>query len=271
MIPIQNMLNRFILLSIFLIVVLSFETASSEYSGSSEDIRLIDLIKNSSNYFVSDRSILWVEKGYLTDEETITLQQKIDSSIQNIEKYIGIDFDKKIYRKEKIEYFIHSSIKVSHTITGYQPRKYMHPVIFLAYAAEKSTPYVHETVHIIAWDWYAPWLEEGLAVFLNDALNGYPSFPNFGENIEELAPKMLRFKEALREIGLYEPPEFTSKIERRAFYILSGSFVKYLCDQFGVTKFMQIYKAEDSNKAAVNITGKKLQTLKAEWVKHITN
>ena len=60
----------------------------------------------------------------------------------------------------------------------------MHPVIFLSFAAEKNAPYVHETVHIIAWDWSAPWLEEGLAVFLNDALSGYPTFPNYGEDLD---------------------------------------------------------------------------------------
>lgn len=55
-------------------------------------------------------------------------------------------------------------------ITGYQPRKYMHPVIFLSFESEKKAPFVHETIHIIAWDWHTIWLKEGLAVFLNDKL-----------------------------------------------------------------------------------------------------
>ena len=103
-----------ILLSVLFILALSLETASSEYTGSSEDLRLIALIKNTSNIYVSDRSVLWVEKDYLPDKETISLQQKIDTSIEDIERYIGIDFDKNAYRQEKIEYFIHRAINISH-------------------------------------------------------------------------------------------------------------------------------------------------------------
>ena len=42
---------------------------TSEYSGSSEDLNLLISIKNNAKEFSSERSILWVEKGYLSQKE----------------------------------------------------------------------------------------------------------------------------------------------------------------------------------------------------------
>lgn len=243
--------------------------ASSTYSGSDEDLFLIESIHKNGQKFISNRSILSVENGYLADDKIDVLHEKIDKAIGDIENFIGLQFDKDAYGEEKIEYFVHSGRVASHTITGYQPGKYMHPVVFLSFASEKNAPYVHETVHIIAWDWSAPWLEEGLAVFLNDELSGYPSFPNYGEDLDTLAKSMLVYTSALQKIDRNEIPEFPTREERRAYYILSGSFVKYVYNVIGIEKLMRIYKAEDTRKAFAEITGKTLNRWKNEWLQNI--
>lgn len=74
-------------------------------------------------------------------------------------------------------------------------------VIFLTHAAEERSPYVHETVHIIAWNWHTMWIKEGLAVFLNDHLGGYPAFPSFGRDIDDFAKSKLAYKFPLRLVG----------------------------------------------------------------------
>jgi len=261
--------RNFIVLTILFLAV-SFQTACAvEYSGSSRDLSLIRSIKSDAEKYVSDRSILWIEEGYLSKEEAELLQQKIDDSIREVENFIGIKFDKEAYKSDKIEYFVHSKRKPSHTITINQPRKYMHPVIFLTYAAEKKAPYVHETVHIIAWDWNTLWIKEGLAVYLNDKLNGYPAFPNYGNDIDRVAKSKLRFKSALWKIGGNGVPKFSGKKERRVFYTLSGSFVKYLYTHIGLENLMKIYKAKDTKRAVVEITGKKLGMWKKEWIDNL--
>lgn len=250
-----------------LFLSISFQTAlASEYSGSSKDLALIASIKSNAELFGSDRSILLVEKGYLSQKEAHLLQQRIDKAIHDIEDFTGLSFDKEAYQKQKIEYFVHSKHEVSHTITGNQPGKYLHPVVFLTYATEKKAPYVHETVHIIAWDWNTLWIKEGLAVFLNDKLNGYPAFPNYGNDIDKAAKSKLRYKLALWKIGRNGVPTFSDSDERQVFYILSGSLVKYLYAHIGAEKLMDIYKAKDTKQAVYEITGKNLDIWKKEWI-----
>ena len=257
-----------ILIALFLCMCSQLVFAD-EYSGSSRDLETIKSIKQNADTYVSDRSILWIEKGYLSKAKVKRLHKKIDNSIREIENFIGIKFDIDAYKTDKIEYFIHSKREPSHTITGYYPQKYMHPVIFLSFASEKKAPFVHETVHIIAWDWHTLWLKEGLAIFLNDKLGGDPSFPNFGKDLDELAESNLHFSSIMAKIGQDGITEFSNQTERRIFYILSGSFVKFIYENIGIEKLMKIYKEKDTSNAVKELTGKELDIWKKEWIDSI--
>lgn len=68
----------------------------SEYSGSSRDLNLIASIKSNGVKYSTDRSVLWVERDYLSKEEANLLQKKIDKGIFEIENFIGMQFDKKV-------------------------------------------------------------------------------------------------------------------------------------------------------------------------------
>ena len=74
-------------------------------------------------------------------------------------------------------------------------------------------------MHIIAWDWNTLWIKEGLTVFLNDKLGGYPSFPNFGKDIDELARINLHFSLTLGMVGGMEYPN--SQIRKKEDYSIS--------------------------------------------------
>jgi hypothetical protein len=255
---------------VLLFFFLSFQSApASEYSGSDRDLDLIASIKSNAEKYISDRSILWIEKGYLSEHDAHVLQNKIDKAINDVEVFTNISFDENVYRKRKIEHFVHSKQEPSHTIIGNQPGKHMHPVIFLTYAAEKVTPYVHEIVHIIAWDWNSLWIKEGLAVYLNDNLNGYPAFPNYGNDIDKIAKLKLWHESALWKVGRNGIPEFLDQQERRIFYTLSGSFVKYLYTHIGIEKLMKIYKTKDTRLAVGEMTGQKLAMWKKEWIDYL--
>ena len=263
-----NILGRIgVFRKVGLTIVVGCQTVPiSEYSGSSRDLSLIASIKSNAEKYSSDRSALWVERDYISKEEANLLQQKIDKGIFEIENFIGMQFDKVAYNKDKIEYFVHSRREASHTITTYHPRKYMYPVIFLTFAAEKRAPYVHETVHIIAWDWNTLWIKEGLAVFLNDKLGGYPAFPNFGADIDEFAKSNINSRQALNLIGQNGVPRFSDSMERRLFLVFSGPFVKYLEANLGIEKLMEIYVAKDTQKAFAEKTGKTLDVWKKDWI-----
>ena len=247
------------------------ECSYGPYAGRCRDIGLMRSIKSDGEKRVSARSVLWVEAGYLSADEASELHQKIDTGIEAAEKFLGLPFSREAYGQEKIEFFVHSRRAPSHTITGYSPRKYMHPVVFLSFAKGRRTPYLHEIVHIIAWDWNALWLKEGLAVHLNDRLGGYAAFPNFGEPVDEFAGRVLRREfppatEALDLVGENGIPRFGDRRVRRMFYILAGSYAGCLLRGWGVEKFMRVYAAKDTEAAIQKETGKPAWQWKEAWL-----
>ncbi len=240
-------------------------------AGKCRDIRMIESIKESGQKLVSERSIVWVEADYLSKDVSRQLHRRIDKGIAEVEAFLGVKFPSNIYKQKRIEYFVHSRRKPSHTITGYQPRKYLHPIIFLSFAKQQRTPFLHETVHIIGWDWHALWLKEGLAAHLNDRLDGFPAFPNFGTPIDELTRDLLRegrhtALEALDLIGKNGVPGFHDRRVRRMFYIFAGSYVGYLLKNTGVSKIMRIYSASDTGGSILRVTGKSVGAWKKEWI-----
>ena len=272
-----NFLIKSLLIAALILCVLSVPRANAgecsygPYTGRCRDIMHMRSIKRGAENLVSARSILWAEKHYLSPDEAGDLHRRIDAGIEAVEKFLALPFSRAAYGQEKIEFFIHSRRAPSHTITGYRPREYMHPVVFLSYAKRKRTPYLHETVHIIAWDWNSLWLKEGLAVHLNDSLGGYAAFPNFGESVDDFAGRVLRREfppatEALDLVGENGVPKFENRRVRRMFYILAGSYVGYLLREWGVKKLMRVYAAKDTQAAIQKETGKPTWQWKEAWL-----
>ncbi len=247
------------------------ECSHGPIAGNCRDIRMIESIKESGRKLTSERSIVWVEADYLSEDVSRRLHRRIDKGIVEVETFLGVAFPSNIYKQKRIEYFVHSRRAPSHTITGYQPRKYLHPIVFLSFAKRQRTPYLHETVHIIGWDWNALWLKEGLAVHLNDRLGGFPTFPNLGTPVDELTRDLLRegqhtALEALDLIGKNGVPRFHNRRVRRTFYIFAGSYVGYLLKNTSVAKIMQIYSADDTSGSISRVTGKSAGAWKKEWI-----
>ena len=245
------------------------ECSHDGLTGYCRDINLIKSIKYDGDRYISDRSVVWVEAYYLSPGEARKLQAGIDEAIGKTEKYLKFGFDPEIYGSEKIEFYVHGRRIPSHTITGHAPRKYMHPVVILSHAKEKKASYVKQIVNLIAWNWHTLWLKEGLAVFLNDRFSEHASFPNFGESIDRLAGEAIRDEAdrgALELLGRNGVPEFRrNRRMRRMFYVLSGSFARYLERNIGIAKFMEIYTARNASLKIPELTGKPVAEWKSEW------
>ena len=242
-----------------------------QVSGFCRHIELMKSIRADHDKYVSDRSVLWVEKDYLSESEAGDLKRRIDKGIAKVEKFLGMAFAKDVYHQDRIEFYIHGKRRPSHTITTYLPRKYLHPIIFLSFAKDRRAPYLHEIVHIVAWDWNALWIKEGLAVVLNDRLDGYSAFPNFGQPIDDMAADAVRgdspvAQSALELVGEEGVPRFKTREIRRLFYILSGSYVGYLERKMGIGKLMEVYGAKDTAAKMLEVTGEPADGWKREWL-----
>ncbi|AJI52986.1 hypothetical protein [Francisella philomiragia] len=228
-------------------------------------------------------SIIWVQKDYLTKQQALDLQQKIDKAIVEIRNTLEIPENE---RNFTIHYYVYGAHEASHAITGYHMLDKAHPTTFITWYAQGRSPYVHETVHIIAWHWRSVWIKEGLAVYLNQKLGGEPTFPNFGKNLNFLAKKyienissngnlsnILADKYEVGENGLvfFKGPKEEKIHKKKFFYILSGSFTEYLFTQLGANKFMQIYNANNTKEAINKVTGKTISQWENSWANYLKN
>ena len=101
---------------------------------------------------------------------------------------------------------------------------------------------LHEITHS-----YAPnanrFLQEGLAVYLQDRIGGNISFPNFGRNLHTLARSGLSASDLLEELNNIRFPRrlATARVPERTAYVLAGSFVGFLIDTYGLPQFRTLY------------------------------
>ena len=92
----SNQSMRVLKLIVLFIWAFSITTMGAEYSGSSRDLETIRSIKKNADTYVSDRSVLWIEKGYLSDSEEITMNpigSPIGSSILNMPQFPKDDIE----------------------------------------------------------------------------------------------------------------------------------------------------------------------------------
>ena len=209
-------------LSLFVLIVLLFlfscvnssvaQPSSFQHKRLFDDDSVVRRLKKNGIKYEMNRSVLWIERGYLSEDEIEKLGILIDSGILKVEQYLGLTFDKERYEDDRIHYFIKSGRFVSHVYGRRRQREFTKPIVFLSFTKGKRSPYLHETVHIIAWEFSSLWIREGLAVYLNDKLGGFPAFPNLGRDIDECVKEYLNrgFKGALRLIGENGIPDLSS-------------------------------------------------------------
>jgi hypothetical protein len=120
---------------------------------------------------------------------------------------------------------------------------------------------LHEIVHI-----YAPndnrFLAEGLAVYLHTKLAGNPAFPNFGEDLQRLAARGLSGMKSLEALnGVRTPRSLSAVMDEKTAYALSGSFMGYLIEKYGLASFRSLYTTKNYEQ----VYGKSLDILEKEW------
>jgi hypothetical protein len=120
---------------------------------------------------------------------------------------------------------------------------------------------LHEIVHN-----YAPngnrFLQEGLAVYLQDRMGGNPAFPNFGENLHVLAHDRLSSVSSLENLNNVRFPQPLSTVmPERTAYILAGSFVGFLIEEYSLPQFRTLYETGSYDK----VYQKSLRILEKEW------
>jgi len=217
--------------------------------------------------YISERAVVWVIETE-APEKYAAEGPKIDVAIGKIESYLNRSLSDYYKKGEKVHFF-YGSTQIAFTPDGSNSR----PVIFMPLSSDPYSfhNYVHEMTHVLT-PQHSDWVSEGLAVYLNDKLGGEGGYPNFGENIDQLAISYLNQTDILEHVGdeTYYPSQADLRTSiGQGFYILSGSFIKYIIEKTGVEIFMQAYDAPNMQEGLETKTKMTLQEWKTEWVGYL--
>lgn len=200
--------------------------------------------------------------GYLTVDELDKLAPNIDTVINRICIFLNTNIQNEYNGfKGKVSYFIEPDI-IPRTYGGSSI-----PIVSITKDNSLLSMYAHETVHIFSSRTSAEWLIEGLAVHLADTLGIDKLWPNYSENLNNHAKKFINNQDALNYIGksgFFEVDPTTTTGE--AFYSLSGSFVRYLIKNMGITNFMKCYSSHSFSSTLKDLSGKSFDSWKNEWL-----
>jgi hypothetical protein len=214
------------------------------------------------------RAVLYFDREGLTPEQCKEFTTLVDHGVRDVRAFLKLRPG-----KEKLEYFVSTRVRLSHTSDS---------GVFLPLrrVAEHTAPYLHEATHVLVpSENGAPWLAEGFASYVeshvSEKYGGYAAHVfNQGGNrqIDQEATERLATdggKVALNYIGADGVPRgFYYDRERVAapYYVLAQSFVKFLVERAGMKQVLALHKAEDSAAALAAITGKSGEAWRTEWL-----
>jgi len=238
----------------FLFFMINSCTSDSSKAVTIEQPSYIEIDGKNANFFI--------ETGYLNNDEIDSIINRVEQGIVDLQQYFGESFLRYNTSQRKLHVYIQSGEGPSHMRAG---------AIFLFYVKDHKCPYIHETVHALLGQNQIKWLEDGIAVFLNDYFHSDPSFPNFGVNLDRFSLKVINSENSYLLSLDNSYFSFVSGMsdkrvfERRAVYILSGSFIKYLIEKYGKDRFLKAYISFNFEESF----GMKIDDLKAQWVEYL--
>ncbi|NKB21808.1 MAG: hypothetical protein GKS01_15050 [Alphaproteobacteria bacterium] len=138
----------------------------------------------------------------------------------------------------------------------------------------RNAAITHELTHVLAPNGNR-FLAEGLAVYAQEHLKGLSAYPNDGEDIHTLA-KEFSEQANLSDLDEQATPSSLSVdgLSVREAYLVSGSFVRYLIERYGMKKFRELYalspfqsyrRNAGSSGRWKDVYKKSLKSLEADW------
>lgn len=228
------------------------------------------------------RVALWAHPDVLAPDEARTFAGELDEGLAAIERLTGERLDRAHYADPLVNVFVSGRVTISHVYGGYAHPQYKLPYLYLnpQRVRNRAAPYLHELTHIVLWRFGSHSLREGFASYVEARLAeegvGYDSGvfgPGPRAEADAAAAALLAGDMAatvLPWIGKSggTDPAITSAQNpevRAAFYLLARSFVQHLLDELDMQTFVRLYRAEDTEAAYRDLTGRSLDEWLASW------
>lgn len=202
---------------------------------------------------------------------------EVDYYVEEISKYLGKSSVLEAFANNKIEFAVwerdssarYGTIKLNATALKYD-----------------LAPIASQVTHMIASMTNIRWFKEGLAQYMQEKFGENPPLMTAGAPIMRLAKEFIQEKKEMLEIvGTTDATTSKSfnvfndnikedgiRYTRIAAFCLGYSFTKYLIENYGIDKFMEIYNSkvyfglDDEYK---KIFGKGLEELRTEWLDYL--
>lgn len=242
-----------------------------------DDARLAEAMRSANVRVAGERAIVWAPPAWSAEKRT-AVAASLDRVIASVEQRLG--------RKQTapVEYLISDSDDLpSHVYRGYEHTEADPPIVFLSGLDSGEAPHIHETVHIVGGTFGSLLLREGLATYVQFAVQPGKMRPlvKLGEVTDrkslDAAAAAIVTKPNGRELAtrwLATPGRkvaFESRPERGLFYAVSASFAGFLIDGVGIETFMKIYAAEDVVAATARLTGKPWSAWTEAWLTTVSS
>lgn len=130
--------------------------------------------------------------------------------------------------------------------------------------------YIEAVAMAVTKDQRALWLKVGHGLFLKDYFGENFKFANYVDNLDKMSSRIVTNLPSFsgrmsRFIGM-NIPEINTDEEWQVYYILSGSFVKYLYNKLGKDDFYKMYESSNPAEFIKITTGSELNDLKENWL-----
>jgi hypothetical protein len=233
------------------------------------------------------RVVLWAQPDALGAEEARDFARELEAGVAAIEALTGTRLDREHYADSVIHVFVSGRVTVSHVYAGYAHPRYDRPYLYLnpQRVREGAAPYLHELTHILLWRFGSHSLREGFASYVEGTLAergiGYNSGvfgPASRAEVDSAAAAVLAGAAGAavlpwigRSGGTDASVTRTDNAESRAaFYLLTRSFVHHLLDGMDVPAFIRLYRADDTEAAYRELTGRSLAAWRDAWTASVT-
>lgn len=199
--------------------------------------------------------ILYFEPGSYADQNLLTLRERIKYHIHNTLLFVGIDtYD------QPIHYFLVENREKMRLLVGcetYGTTHHKEHYVVAVHSEKKKMAYLnHELFHLIAMNaWGQPerWINEGMAVYSDRYLNGYP--------LHQISKYLI---DQNQYIPLSQMAKRLRKFDSQITYPLLGSFAQYIDETYGRETTLSVWTA--GRKGLKSQVGKSLESLEAEWL-----
>lgn len=220
----------------------------------------LDNLRNNSNFVWVVDSLkmdltIYYEKNSYADKNSDVLKKRVQQHLTNTLNFIGVDtYDKPIH------YFLLEDRERMKLLVGYETNGNANPknnfVTAIYSETIKSVYSNHELFHLIAmnlWGYPETWINEGMAVYSDNAWNGY--------NLHQLSKYLI---DNDKFVSIDRIAKRLRKYDSMITYPLLGSFAKFIDETYGRETIKIIWS--NGRKKTKKHLGKSLGDLENEWL-----